>query len=255
MSFLKKETPDPGVFLVKGDRVSISNLSISVDEEGNFRSLPVELHTGIDMSPYWLNIAYQHVKATEKAHNGLMFAKSEKDDNLIGKYLKKESSEGMQAVVASGVAIDAYYSSIKEYVNISKSTLDAWQVNGTARFKQIAEVLRVGFHLSGKSSKNLRVILKQNLGLRDKAVHPCTGTTYPLHHVELNKITDWRYATFRFYNAKTIYMLTLSIIFKTASQLSSKTSKELVDHCNDLVIKLEPILRKYERKYGKFLPN
>lgn len=255
MSSLKTEAPDPGVFLVKGDRVSISNFSISIDEQGNLGGTPVELHTGIDMSPYWLNIAYQHVKAAEKAHNGLMLAKSEKNDNLIGEYLKKESSEGMQAIVASGIAIDAYYASIKEYVEIPNSTLDAWRVNGTARYKQIAEVFRVGFHLSDKSSRNVRDILKQNLDLRDKAVHPCTGTTYPLHHVELNKVTDWRYATFRFYNTKIIYMLTLSIIFKTASQLSSKTSKELIDHCNSLVIKLKPILRKCERKYGKLLPS
>ena len=82
-------------------------------------------------------------------------------------------------------------------------------------------------------------------------MHPSAGTTHPLHHVELNKVSDWRYATFRFYNAKTIYGLTLSVIFQTASKLSPKTSKELVERCNDLVIKLKPILRKWERKYGK----
>ncbi len=159
----KSEKPNPGVFLIKGDKVSVPNLSISIDGEGNLSASPVEIHTGIDMSPYWLNIAYQHVKAAEKAHKGLMLVKTAKNDSLIGEYLKKESSTGMQAVMASGIAIDAYYASIKEHIKIPKRTLDAWRANGTARYKQIAEVMRIGFHLSNESSKHLRNVLKQNL--------------------------------------------------------------------------------------------
>jgi hypothetical protein len=242
---------DPGVFLVKGDKVSIPSFSISIDEQGNLHTDPVALHTGIDMSPYWLNIAFGHLKATERAHKRLMQAKATGDDNLIGENLKKESASGMQTIMASGIATDAYYASIKEHVTIPQNTIDAWQANGTARYKQIAETMRVGFHLSNASGKNLRDALKQNLSLRDMAVHPKAGTTSPQHHVELNKITDWRYATFRFHNAKTIYGLTLSIIFQTASKLSPKVSNELATQCNKLTATLKPILRKWERKYGK----
>src|SRR5690606_5767260 len=110
---------------------------------------------------------------------------------------------------------------------------------------------RVGFHLSNTGGKNLRDALKQNLSLRDKAVHPQAGTTSPQHHVELNKVTDWRYATFRFHNAKTIYGLTLSIIFQITSKLSPKVSTELTNHCEELSLSLKPILKKWERKYGK----
>lgn len=247
----KPEAPDPGVFLVKGDSVSIPSFSISIDEEGKINAEPVMLHTGIDMTPYWLNIAYQHLKATEIIHKKLMLAKEEKNDSLIGEFLKKESSSGMQAIMASGIAIDAYYASVKEHVKIPKSTAEAWKKNSTARYKQISEVIRMGFGLSASSSKSLREILKQNLTFRDKAVHPSAGTAKPFLHVELNKVTDWRYATFRLDNAKVIYGLTLSVIFQTVSKPSDKTPKSLRNYSDSLVVKLKPSLRKWERKYGK----
>jgi hypothetical protein len=158
MESSETKSPDPGVFLVKADKVSIPNFSITIDKKGNVTASPVELHTGIDMSPYWLNIGYEHVMAAENAHNGLMLAKDAKNDKLIGEYLRKESSAGMQAIMASGIAIDAHYASIKEYVRITKSTIDAWRSNGTARYLQIAEVMRVGFHLSNDSAKQLNYL-------------------------------------------------------------------------------------------------
>lgn len=245
------QKPDPGVFLVKGDKVSIPSFSISIDGQGNLRSDPVVLHTAIDMSSYWLNIAFGHLKATERAHNLLMCAKAEKNNNLIGQNLRKESASGMQVIMASGIAMDAYYASIKEHVPIPQDTIDAWKANKTAWHKRIAETMRVGFHLSNAVGKTLREALKQNQSLRDKAVHPEAGTTSPQHHIELNKITDWRYATFRFYNAKVVYGLTLSIILQTTSKLSPKVSDELAAHCKKATATLKPILRKWERKYGK----
>ena len=114
------------------------------------------------MCPYWFQIAFDHLKATERAHKKLMSAKDGKDANLIGTYLKKESSSGMQTIVASGIAIDAYYASLKEYVNIPEATLAAWRNKPTARYKQIAETMRVGLHLTKDGAKSLRDVLKQN---------------------------------------------------------------------------------------------
>ena len=245
--------PDPGVFLVKGDTVSVMPFSISVNEQGEVESSPVVLHLGIDMTGYWLDIAYKHLLGTESAHKKLMIAKGERNDEKIARYLKKESISGMQSIMASCIAIDAYYASIKEHVNIPQSTLDSWRENSTARYKQISEVLRIGFRLKAPSSKSLRNVLKQNFNFRDKAVHPNPGTAAPLLHVELNKVTDWRYATFRFYNAKAIYGLSLSVVFKTSCSVDSKVAENLKDFCNKLKPRLKPIERKWKRRYGDLL--
>lgn len=118
--------PDPGVFLVKGDTVSVMPFSISVNEQGEIENSPVVLHLGIDMTGYWLDIAYEHLLDTESAHKKLMIAKGERNDEKIARYLKKESISGMQSIMASCIAIDAYYASIKEHVDIPQSTLDSW---------------------------------------------------------------------------------------------------------------------------------
>jgi hypothetical protein len=245
--------PDPGVFLVKGDTVSIPSFTMSVNEQGELEASPVYLHVGIDMTAYWLDIAYKHLLATETAHKKLMLAKEEKDNEKISRYLKKESIAGMQSIMAAGIALDAYYASVKEHVDIPQATIDIWRKKSTARYKQISEVIRMGFRLKPASSKRLRDILKQNFKFRDKAVHPSPGTAAPLLHAELNKVTDWRYATFRFYNAKAIYGLSLSIVFKTSIKQDSKVDDSLKAFCEKLIPRIKPLERKWKRRFGDLL--
>lgn len=245
--------PDPGLFIVKGDIVGVEEFSISVNENGKIEASSVMLTSGIDMTTYWLSIAFQHLKATEGAHKRLMQAKDAKNDIEIGKYLKKESSSGMQAIVSSGIAIDAYYASVRDCIKIPTEQSRAWREKRTARYKQISEVLRLAFPMTKEAFTKVRKILKQNISWRDKAVHPSSGVTSPSVHVELNKITDWRYATFRFYNAKAIYGLTLSLIHKTATNPPADKHKKLQEYCDGLVPKVVPWVKKWERKYGKLL--
>ncbi|HAO24449.1 MULTISPECIES: hypothetical protein [unclassified Methylophaga] len=250
MSDLK---PDPGVFLVKGDTVSVPSLTLSVNEQGEVEASPIYLNVGIDMTAYWLDIAYKHLLATESAHKKLMVAKEEKDNEKIARYLKKESIAGMQSIMAASIALDAYYSSIKQHVDIPQETINIWRENGTARYKQISEVFRMGFRLKPPSSKSLREILKQNFRFRDKAVHPSPGTAAPLLHVELNKVTDWRYATFRFNNAKAIYGLSLSIVLKTSTKPDSKIADSLKAFCEKLIPRIKPLERKWNKRFGDLL--
>jgi hypothetical protein len=247
----KEITPDPGIFLTKGMKVSIPSFSISIGENGQLSSDGITLHTGLDMCPFWLDIAYEHLLETESAHKSLMSAKDEKDDEKIALSLQKEFVSGMQAIMSSGIAIDSYYASVKEHTDVPESLVKIWRDRGTARYKQIAEVFRRAFSLTQDSARKLRDVLKQTLKFRDKAVHPDYGTTMPLLHVELNKITDWRYATFRFYNAKAIVGLSLSVIYQTTSRSFDNKHEELKKYCDDLNAKLEPMLKRWVDKYGK----
>ncbi len=243
--------PDTGVFVTKGMKVSIPSFSITLGKDGSINPEPVIIHTGLDMTPYWLRIAFQHLLSCELAHEKLINAKSNDDDEEIANALENEFSSGMQAIMASGIGIDAYYASVKEHIDISENMIKKWRENKTARFKQIAEILRRAFPLSQDVATKVRDILKQNLKFRDKAVHPEYGTTAPTLHVELNKVTDWRYAMFRFYNAKAIVGLSLSIIYQTASRPHTNKYNELQSYCEELVHNLNPILEEWTKKYGK----
>lgn len=247
----KKVEPDPGIFVTKGMKISIPSFSISIGDNGELVSDHITLFTGLDMSPYWLEIAYQHLLATEAAHVDLMAAKEARDDEQMAAALQKEFVSGMQAIMASGIAIDAYYASVKDHIELPEDLIKTWRENGTARYKQIAEVLKRAFPMSQESAKHLRDILEQNLKFRDKAVHPKYGTTAPLLHVELNKVSDWRYAVFRFYNAKAIVGLTLSIIYQTASKPFTDKHDRLRSYCEELIVNIDPIFNVWVQRYGK----
>ena len=54
--------------------------------------------------------------------------------------------------MASGIAIDAYYASIKDHIDLPEELVKAWRENGTARYKQIAEVFKRAFPLSQETA-------------------------------------------------------------------------------------------------------
>lgn len=247
----REVTPDQGIFVSKGMKFSIQSFPISIGKDGKISSEEIILHTGIDMCPYWLNIAYGHLLKTETAHNNLMLAKDEKNNEKIGNSLQNEFISGMQSIVASCIAIDAYYASVKDHIDIPDSLVKIWHDNGTARYKQIAEVFRQAFFLKTNTAKKIRDILKESFDFRDKAVHPNYGTAQPQLHVELNKVTDWRYAHFRFYNSKAILGILLSIIFQTASKPLNNKRDGLKKYCAGLIIELNPLLTKWGKRYGK----
>lgn len=242
--------PDPGLFTVKGDKIGIKDFSFSIDEAGQFKSSPVVLTSGVDMTPYWLDIGFQHLKNTETWHKKLMLAKESKDEVEIGRCLKKESYYGMQSIMASGVAVDAYHANIKSRIKISAELTRAWHQKRTARYKQISEVLRLAFPMSNSTFRELRNNVKQIFTWRDNAVHPNSEMSLPSVHIELNKITDSRYVKFRFYNAKIIYALTLCIVYKTASNPPITKNSKFLEYCEDVVPKMEPWVKKWEKRYG-----
>lgn len=245
-----KKEPYSGVFLTKGMQISIPEFSIRISPDGNIDATPLILYTGIDLCPYWLEIAYDHLRCTEEASEQLLNAKKEQNGEKIADALKAEFTEGMQTIMASAVAMDAYYANVKERIAIPDELIQTSRKNGTARYKQIAEVLRRAFLMSEDSAKQMRVILKHNFGFRDKAVHPPTGTTAPALHPELNKVTDWRYVTFRYYNPEAITGLTLSIIAQTAMHPKNK-HESLKTYCETLSQQLAPLISRWEAHYGK----
>lgn len=244
-------TPDQGVFITKGMQISIPSFSIGFNEDGTIEAGSVSFHTGINLCPYWLEIAYEHLLCAENASDDLLNAKEAQDDEQIADTLRAEFIAGMQTIMASAIAMDAYYATVKEYFEIPEELTRTWRKNRTARYKQIAEVLRRAFPMTEKSAKQLRDILKQNTDFRDKAIHPPSGTTAPALHPELNKVTDWRYVTFRYYNAKAIAGLTLSIVAQTASRPHKDKFEALRKYCETLMSSIEPLMKRWEARYGK----
>lgn len=241
-----------GPFITKGMRISIPELTLSISDDGKLSTGPIVIHTGLDMCPYWLSIAYNHLLAAEKARDKLLEAKEKGDNDAMGDALQEEFIEGMQSIMASGIAVNAFYAYIRGSVNVSQETIDGWRKNRTARYKQIAEVLRRAFHIEQENSNLLRDILQRNFRLRDDAVHPREGTSEPEVHIEFNQKTDWRYARFCFYNAKDVLDKTLRIVWQLVNkaQVDSSPNVELQKHCEVLRSKTQSVADQWEAKFG-----
>lgn len=178
-----KDSQILGPFVVKGMRLRIKDFSISMGDDGQLTLGQLTLHTSLDMSSYWLKIAYSHLLATEQAHKALLDAKQRNYPEDIGSALEQEFLSGMQAMMAAGVAVDAFYSRVKEHIEIPNEVTQAWHEKKTARYKQIAETLKIAFGLRTEVVSSLREVLKQNFDARNKAVHPSSEpaalTLYP----------------------------------------------------------------------------
>jgi hypothetical protein len=238
------------LFITKGMKLNMKEFKLSVTESGEIETKKMTIHTGLDMCPYWIDIAYAHLLKTENIHKQLLEAK-EKKQNAIAVLLKKEFTSGMQAIMAACIAIDAYYASIKEYADIPKEMSQKWKEKGTARYKQIAETLKRTFLIPQTTFLKIREILQQCFDLRDRAVHPKAGTDAPVLHPEAGIISDWRYSAFRFANAKAAVGYALSITYQTARQENKKINTGLKTICEKHKKDLDPILSKWIKRYGE----
>lgn len=238
------------VFVIEGMNFMIPAFSIRF-EDGQVIAHPVELHTEIDVTPIWLDISFDHVKSCECAKLRLDEAVRANDEVEIGNALIAELRAGMQAIMTSCTAIDAYYACVKSRIDIPDTLQKAWTTNRTARFRQISEVLRLAMPMSSGKAEYLRNALEQNLSWRDQAVHPSSGTKLPVVHETLNKATDWRFAKFRYCNAHTIARLNFDIVHWTAEKADSSKYPDVRQYCQSLKTKLSSLAEQWEARYGK----
>jgi hypothetical protein len=102
------------------------------------------------------------------------------DENAKGTALEREFESSMQAIMAAGIAVDAFYAVIKTHAQVPPTLAQKWREKRTPRYSQIAEVLRIAFHLKPKGTAVLRRNLKEIFRFRDLAVHPSGKIEAPL---------------------------------------------------------------------------
>lgn len=246
--------PWKGVFIGKGTRVTIpaGGLVIGFDDNGQFTS-ECTLHIGLNLCRHWLRIACNHLFEAEDAHQLLIKANADSENEKISECLEKEFEAGMQAVMAAAIAIDSYYAAVKEYYEISDDLTKLWRDNRTARHKQINEVFRRAFPILRKPNHNLHIALKEIFRFRDLAVHPKSGVSDPLPYPELNLSVEWRYAAFRFENAKKAVLMTLQIVDLTTIEPYPENEK-LKEYCIAVRDNFKEVIDLWGSRYGD-LPN
>ena len=208
-----------GIFISRGMSIAIpaGGLVISLDEHGKPVAPSLTLHVRFDVCPTWCQLALLHLAEAMSRRDARITAWAGTDENKKAESLEREFEASMQAAMASAIAMDAFYSVVQTHVQLPTTLVQQWRSKRTARYSQVAEVLRRGFGLKTKGAKLLRDNLKEIYRFRDLAVHPSGKIQAPLLHPELNVGVEWRFAYFRATNAEGLVNAATAIIWDLAN--------------------------------------
>ena len=229
-----------GIYITRGMSVSIPSFSIRIRGDGEIEGDPITLHVRFDVCPTWIQIAKRHLEAALAAKVNRAIAWQGTDENAKAQALEVEFEASMQAIMAAAIAWDAAYAVLREHVTIPQSTLDTWRKGRTARYTQVAEVVRRAFTLKPQGASALRTNLKELYRYRDLAVHPSGKIEAPLLHPELNLGMEWRFVYFRATNAELAVMAAAAMLWDLAHNGKSKDSK-ISEYQKTLATRLQEI--------------
>jgi hypothetical protein len=239
-----------GIFIVEGGQLSLADFSLSINNKGEITSEHLEVKLRFDVCPEWLDIAMDHLEMNASAAEDIQRCLEASDNRAVGEALKQEFRYGMQAIVASCIAIEAFYESIKELADVPEDLKHSWRKNRTAKYARIAETIKIAFNIKNESADKIRDLLKESFSYRDRAVHPNQDFMHPSIHPEFNRAVDLKFVLFRHHNAKAILHMMLSCIDQLCKYDRIK-DKKIKTYSEQLLLKVGPMLEIWENKYGK----
>lgn len=194
-----------GIYITRGMTVGISSggFSLSIGDDGKLNS-SLTLHVRFDVCPTWIEIALRHLNTAIEARVNRQVSWAGTDEDAKATALEREFDASMQAIMAAAIALDAFYAILQPLVVLPPLLVERWRTGRTARFSQVAEVVRRAFGLKPKGVAALRANLTEIYRVRDLAVHPSGKIEAPIHHPELDVGVEWRFAYFRASNAEQI---------------------------------------------------
>lgn len=126
-----------------------------------------EVHAGTYFWIVWFEVAVEHESAAR-------LARIASKDAAIGEaYITSQDDElkaAMVAVSAAAHAIDAFYGTVEQHIDLDPKNPAAWRKNRTPRRSRILETLKAGFDIGSRATK-WEEDLRWLFDLRDAAVH------------------------------------------------------------------------------------
>ncbi len=216
----------PGIFVSRGMTVAIppGGLTIGIGIDGT-PTASLIAHVRFDLCPTWVELALRHLDDAKAKRIARKEAWAGIDEEQKAATLEREFETSMQAIMATAIAIDAFYSLIQTRIQLPPGLVAQWRTQRTSRYRQVTEVLRRAFTLKPKETAALGGTLKEIYRWRDLAVHPSGKIEAPIFHPELNVGVEWRFACFRAHNAELLVNEATWILWELAHQGKPKDSK------------------------------
>jgi hypothetical protein len=162
--------------------------------------------------PIWLELAVGHLSDAQVARASRVATWDAADDYSKAEALKWEFESSIQAITASGIALDAFCAMVQNRIHLPEALVAEWHQKCTPRHVQIAEVLRRAFSLTPRTLNSLRQSLEEILRFRDLAIDPSRKMSAMILHPELDVGVEWRFSYFRYQNAQLIVNATVRLI-------------------------------------------
>jgi len=230
-----------GVFISRGMTVAIpaGGLVLSLDESGKPTG-SLTLHVHFDVCPTWFELALRHLEDAKNRQSARVAAWKTSDEDSKAATLEREFEASMQSIMASAIAVDAFYAVIQTKVKVPSTLITSWRKKRTPRYAQISEVLRIAFMLKPKGTALLRKNLKEIYRFRDVAIHPSGKIDAPLLHPEIQVGVEWRFAYFRYENALLIVRKALRMLCELVTSGKPKND-EVKKYCETLRPRIDPL--------------
>ena len=185
------------------------------DSIGSNQELPSSVSPApFDACSVWLELATRHLSDARVAQGARVSAWKRADERAKSGALEWEFEASLQAIGASGIAVDAFGAAVQSKVQLPQSLCDEWRVNSIPRFVQISEVIGKAFSLNAKNVGGVCQCLNEILRFRDLTLDPSQKSDTRVFHPELRADVEWRFAYFRYENALLIVQATLRLIWE-----------------------------------------
>lgn len=250
----EKDTEQPplqGVFITENMQVSIppGGLNLQIGENGELKPPTLTLHLLIDMSVYWLKIAWSHLQTAELGNINLKAAVAARNEEQIKNALETEFSASIQVFASVAFSLETFDKMVRARIVIPENLIASWEENETSWAKQLTEVLKLGFEIKGTHVKNLALLLKTVATYRNEVVHGSANAAPPVYHPELGMSTELHFVRYKYLEAK----LALDAILGLYVQLlpRNKTQyKSLTLYCQAVERAMQPLMTAWEQNYG-----
>jgi hypothetical protein len=220
-----KDTPWQGIFVMRGQTLSMSSFEITLQDDGTITSTSPTLSTITHMEAYWLEAAIDHAREAERLSHFTDSAFHNDDPDQKCSTLNRELISSMQAISCAAFAIDAFFASLLQVQPTAESTKAAWRKNRTKRSRQIYETIRRAFQIGPESSVKIREFLDQLTDARDRAVHPPSNSKIAVNHGRLPVAVDPAFNVFRARNALVAVGQTVDLIESATRSAKAKNAK------------------------------
>lgn len=148
--------------------------------QGGESKLEVQrVEVSLDVWPHWLEIALQHSKDANRAHEGLLSALASQDQPGIQDALEHELRSSMHAISAAAFVLGALGISIELRHAPPKHVINAWTANRTCRAARVCYLIHSIGRVSNAQMKLLRRTVGSAFTFRNWAVHPPAGALSP----------------------------------------------------------------------------